>query len=228
MISDSALIRRIKTSFGFLQGDNPTFEKQFFQQVNLVHLQPGSPICHEGMSCRHLALVLTRNARVYKLGETGREITLYRIGPGQSCILTASCILSAKPFPAIAVTEDVLSAVLIPTQQVREWIQQFPPWQNYLFELVSERLTEVIAIVEEIAFKRMDRRICAWLLDKAEVTNGAMLKLTHQALASELGTSREVVSRILKDLDQRQLITIGRGSLSLRRIEALRSIAERT
>jgi CRP/FNR family transcriptional regulator len=226
MISDPAQIRRITDHFSFFSKDDGTFTRTFFQYVNLAHLKKDSPICHEGMNCSHLALVLSGSARVYKLGESGREITLYRVTSGQSCILTASCILNGTPFPAFAVAEEEMTGIIIPNREVNLWMNQYPVWRNYLFGLVGERLSEVISIVEEIAFKRVDRRIIALLLNRAEATNGALIKATHQEIASELGTSREVVSRILKDFHQRQLISLSRGNIELLKIPELRAVSD--
>lgn len=225
MITDPQQIDRIIDCFGFLRRKDPTFKRHFFQAASVVHLDKPQSICHEGMSCTHLALVISGTARIYKLGENGREITLYRIGRGESCILTASCIISNTPFPAIAVCEEALEAVLIPTAEAQNWMSRFPAWQEYLFGLVSERLAEVIAVVEEIAFRRVDHRLAAYLLKRAESNGNRAIKVTHQEIASDLGTSREVISRILKDFESRQMINANRGSIDLLDTRALRSFA---
>lgn len=226
MITDAAKIKRITEGFDFLQQGDSRFNALFFHNSNLVRLNQGAAICQEGMQCSHLALVLSGYARVFKLGETGREITLYRIARGQSCILTASCIISSSPFPAFAVCEADLEAVVIPTADVQRWLNDSALWRSYLFGLISDRLSEVIAIVEEVAFKRVDRRIAGFLLTRAETTNGSLVKATHQEIASDLGTSREVVSRILKDLEGQACISISRGAIQVMDIQSLRKMAE--
>ena len=113
MITDTAQIHRITGRFPFLQPGDSAFNRRFFHSVTLAQLDQGVSICHEGMQCSALSLVLAGSARVFKLSESGREITLYRIGPGGSCILTASCIVNAQPFPALAVSETRLEAVVI-------------------------------------------------------------------------------------------------------------------
>ena len=153
-------------------------------------------------------------ARVFKLGESGREITLYRIGKGESCILTASCIVSGTPFPAFAVCEEKIEALVINPLKVQQWTDEFSVWRNYLFGLVSSRLGDVISIVEEIAFRRVDCRLADYLL-QAGGDNSDRINITHQAIASDLGTSREVVSRILKDFEHQGLIAVARGQLQI-------------
>jgi CRP/FNR family transcriptional regulator len=103
-------------------------------------LESGHNICHEGDRCSHLALITAGSARVYKLAESGREITLYRVEPGECCILTASCMLSGRTFPANATTDSELDAVLIPQSQVLRWMKNHETWQHYLWGLLAERL----------------------------------------------------------------------------------------
>lgn len=215
MITDTNTIARIIESFNFLQSADSGFVQRFFDRVSKVELPPSQPICQQGSQCSHLALVISGTARVYKISETGREITLYRIGPGESCILTASCIINGDLFPAYAISEEPIEALLINTTDVIRWADNTPAWRNYLFSLISSRLSEVIGVIEEIAFRRVDRRLAAYLIQHSEQSNGR-IKITHQMIASDLGTSREVVSRILKDLELQQMISIARGVILIR------------
>ena len=187
-------------------------------------LEAGAMVCREGDQCGALALLISGAARVFKLAESGREITLYRIEPGECCILTASCILSARRFPAHAVVERELDAVLVPAAQVRHWMAESATWRNFLWNLLAERLAEVIGLVEEVAFRRMDRRLAAHLAN--QVSADATLHATHQQIAAELGTSREVVSRILKDFEQRGWLQLARGSILLNDRPALLRLSE--
>ena len=215
MITDTSNINQITQQFQFLQQAESGFKQLFFDRASKIELPADQPICHQGTQCSHLALVISGSARVYKLSESGREITLYRIGPGESCILTASCIMNGEPFPANAVSEEPIEAVLISTADVIRWTDETPAWRNYLFNLISSRLSEVIGVVEEIAFRRVDRRLAGYLVQLGKL-NGSRIESTHQTIASDLGTSREVVSRILKDLEQQQMISTARGVINIR------------
>ncbi|EGV51788.1 Crp/Fnr family transcriptional regulator [Candidatus Endoriftia persephone str. Guaymas] len=226
MISDPQTIAQIRQRFPFLPEPEDELMRHFLAHSNLVRLDPQQPICQEGMQCSHLALVLSGTARVFKLGENGREITLYRVGPGESCILTASCIISQRPFPAFAVCEEALEAVVIPAAEIQQWMERYPPWRAYLFGLVSERLGDVISIIEAIAFQRVDRRIASLLLKRATSGNSRQIHLTHQEIASDLGTSREVVSRILKEFESRGMIHASRGHIDLSDLKALEEKAQ--
>ncbi|MES9943570.1 MAG: Crp/Fnr family transcriptional regulator [gamma proteobacterium symbiont of Ctena orbiculata] len=222
MITDPTTIAELTKQFHFLRCAEADFVQQFFNATKIIHLAADQPICQQGMQCSHLALVIEGSARVYKIGENGREITLYRIGPGESCILTASCIMSQKPFPAFAVSEQPIQALMVSTADVVRWSNHEPAWRDYLFRLISDRLSDVISVVEEVAFRRVDRRLAGYLLQHT-TDDSDRIQVTHQSIASDLGTSREVVSRILKDFEQQGFISITRGAITLEDRHALNS-----
>ena len=211
---DETTKQKIFAAFPFLAQSSAEMQAQFWASAMMVHLSEGQFICLEGNQCTHLALVLSGRARVYKLGESGREITLYRIEPSESCILTASCILSNITFPAFAVAESDIEAVLIPSALLQQWMGQYEAWRNYVFQLLSERLGAIIAVIEEVAFRRVDSRLAEYLLHLQETT-GNLIEKTHQEIAVDLGTSREVVSRILKDFEREGALTLARGHLTI-------------
>ena len=201
MIESSQRQKQIIECFPLLKSTTPEFQKNFFNATTAVHPQQGQPIAMEGDECAQLALVLNGKVRVYKMAATGREITLYHIDSGDSCVLTASCIMSDTPFPAIAEAQTDLDAIIIPAHQARQWMTESQPWCTFVFGLVSKRLAEVIAVLEDVAFQRMDTRIANYLSNLA--SNNTTLKITHHEIAANLGSSREVVSRILKDFETR-------------------------
>ncbi len=214
VISETATIDQILSTFTFLGQSDEATKNHFLRSASVARLEEGQFICHQGAECAHLALVLSGTARVYKLGENGREITLYRIGRGESCILTASCILSQLPFPALAVCEEPLEAVVIPAGLIRQWLAESTLWRDYVFGLVAHRMADIISLVEEVVFRRMDQRIADYLIQHGSGGN-PRIEITHQLMASDLGTSREVVSRILKDFESKGLIRVARGSVEI-------------
>lgn len=210
----------IEQSFPFLLGPkSQEVKKEFLAHVMVKQFPAGLFVCREGDVCPQLAVVLSGSVRVYKVGESGREITLYRIEKGESCILTASCILSQTQFPALAVVEKDVRVALIPASILRAWVNKYDPWRVYFFNLMSSRLADVIATVEEIAFRRVDVRIAELLAGLAK--ERVPLAMTHQEIADELGTAREVVSRILKDFERAGFISLSRGTIVLEDKQAL-------
>lgn len=187
---------------------------EFFKAGIFQKLPKDKIISVEGDACNYFSFLLKGVIKVFKVSATGREITLYRIDEGGSCILTASCILSNTSFPALAITEEDTEVLSIPANLFKEYITKYPIWQEYLFNLISERLADVIAIVEEIAFKQVDVRVAEKLNQFADKKINP-IEITHQQLASEIGTSREVVSRILKDFETKGICEISRGSINI-------------
>jgi CRP/FNR family transcriptional regulator len=159
--------------------------------------------------------MLTGELAVTKAGESGREITLYRIGAGESCILSTLGILNRGRFPATAEVTEEGEVVLVPAATVRELIDRTHPWREFVFRMYHERLTTLITLVEEVVFQKLDVRLAGLLLRHTSTEHPA-LEWTHQKIAVELGSSREVISRVLKDWQRRELIDLARGSVRVR------------
>ncbi|NOY72703.1 MAG: Crp/Fnr family transcriptional regulator [Gammaproteobacteria bacterium] len=221
MIENLKQQQHLSEYFPFLNHPSSEFGKPFFRSASLIHIPAGHTIASEGTECNQLALLVSGQVRVYKLADSGREITLYRISKGDSCVLTASCIMSNTPFPAIATAETDVDAVLVPSRQVHEWMSESKPWNTFIFGLIAKRLTEVIAVLEGVAFHRMDERIAAYLI--AIASQGQTLNITHHEIASDLGTSREVVSRILKEFEGKGLIKGARSKLTVVNLAGLQN-----
>ncbi|MGQ9660538.1 MAG: Crp/Fnr family transcriptional regulator [Thermochromatium sp.] len=215
MISDPDQCRRLLETLAFLRAASAEFQREFFDQVMRVRLPAGQAVCQAGAQCAHLPLVLNGMARVYQLGENGREITLYRVHSGESCVLTASCLLSARPFPAFAVCETEVEAVVVQPASVRRWLGNCEPWREYLFGLIAGRLVEVFGVLDAVLFQRLDQRLIDYLLRQAEGMDSSEIQTTHQILAAELGSSREVISRVLKGLEEQGLLRARRGWIEL-------------
>lgn len=213
MIS-AVLQAEFEAAFPFIRQASPEFITMFYAEAQYVELPAGVSICDEGQHCSHLAMVLGGVGRVYKLSSSGREVTLYRIYAGESCVLTASCIMNQDSFPAMAVTETAVRGFIISPAKVRQWFCEDRKWQQFIFGLLSHRLSNIISVVEEVAFKRIDVRLAEQLSRKLEKGESFIHK-THADLAADVGSSREVVSRILRDMAQRGLIVSGRGTIEI-------------
>lgn len=175
----------------------------------------------EGDEVDGIALMMSGVVRVYKLGETGREITLYRFGEGESCVITANAILNQQDFPAIAQVEQEAEAVMIPADVFSQWVKRYDPWRDFVFSLVSDRLASVMEIVDQVAFHRMDRRVASFLLKRSKLQNPIVI--THQEIANEIGSSREVISRLLEDFATRGLVRLSRGEIHILDSEGLKT-----
>jgi len=197
---------------GFRQAPGDLTEKLVVSS-RLQSFPAGQTLYLEGDRCSHIAFVLSGEIRVFKPGETGREITLYFIEPGETCILNASCIMGDMPYPANAVSNSAGEMLLLPGAAFRELIDAYDLMRTFVFSILSRRLATVMALIEEVAFGKMDQRLLDYLTKNAR--NG-MLKITHQGIANDLGTSREVVSRILKDFERQNILELSRNLIRIR------------
>jgi CRP/FNR family transcriptional regulator, anaerobic regulatory protein len=204
---------RIAQVLPFLQHSDPKLSREFMQSAFFTRIPAGRDVFVEGDRIDAIALLISGVVRVYKIGETGREITLYRFGLGESCILTANAILSQQSFPAIATVEQDAEAVMIPADTFRDWVRRYDVWRGFVFDLLSQRLSSVMAIVDEVAFRRMDTRVAVLLLERSRFQNP--IRITHQEIAAELGSSREVISRLLEDFTSQGLIRLARGTIEI-------------
>jgi CRP/FNR family transcriptional regulator, anaerobic regulatory protein len=210
---DQGQFDRIARVLPVLQRADAQLKREFQQASFYARIPAGRDVFIEGDRADAIALLISGVVRVYKIGETGREITLYRFGRGESCILTANAILSQGLFPAIATVEQEAEAVMVPAEAFRDWVRRSDPWRDFVFDLFSQRLATVMAIVDEVAFRRLDTRIAAFLLERSREEN--LIHITHQEIAAELGSSREVISRILEDFASLGLIRSTRGLIEV-------------
>ena len=206
-------LRRIMLALPWLERAERGLLQELQEKAFFARIPEGRDVFVEGDQVDAIALLLSGIVRVYKIGETGREITLYRFGNGESCILTANAILSQKSFPAVATVEKEAEAVMIPAGAFREWVRRYDAWREFVFELLSERLSAVMAIVDEVAFRRMDARLADLLVERSRSSD--QIQITHQEIAAELGSSREVISRILEDFSSEGILEVGRGSIKI-------------
>ena len=218
---DEEQLRKVTLSLRLLDEADSRLVQEFQRAAFFSRIPVGHDVFLEGDQVDSIALLVSGVVRVYKIGETGRQLTLYRFGDGESCILTANAILSRKTFPAVATVEQEAEAAMIPADTFRSWIRRYDLWRDFMFDLLSERLSSVMEIVEEVAFRRMDVRVASLLLQRSHVENP--VRMTHQEIAAELGSSREVISRLIEDLSERRLIQAGRGQIEVLDEHALQS-----
>lgn len=166
----------------------------------------------EGDQCNGVAFVLNGSIQVSKVGSNGRKVILYRLGKGDSCILTIASVLGNIFFPATAVVEKDAEVIIIPVESFKELMVTNVGLQQYIYKLISTRLIEVISLIDELIFRRIDDRLIEFLLKQAH-SDGDIIEMTHEELSTQLGTAREVISRILKGLEREGSIQLSRGKV---------------
>lgn len=194
------------------------------QRAISAKLKKGAVIFGPGNAAENLLLLVSGTVRVQQLSEAGREIVLYRVHGGESCVLTTACLLAFEDYSAEGIAETDVETILIPRDTFDELMSVSKEFRAFVFEAYSKRITDLFMVIEEIAFKRMDIRVAQKLLELQDAQN--TLHLTHQKLAVELGTAREVISRQLKEFERRGWLSLSRGAIELRDGAAIKRLAE--
>jgi len=189
---------------------SPEARSRLAADITPLHVPAGAVLFDAGYPCQAFPMLLDGVIRVAKTGKNGRELLLYRVGPGESCILTSSCLLGNAIYPARGVAESALTGLTISKAAFNHWVAHFAPFRHYIFELFAARLGNLMEIVEEVAFRKRDQRLAALL-----ATRGDMIHATHQNLADELGSAREIVSRLLKGFQDNGWVRLGRRQIDV-------------
>ena len=181
-----------------------------------VQVPAGTVIFQPGDAMETFLIVGAGLLRVYQSSDDGREITLYYVGGGECCTLNILCLLTGRPSPATAFAEDDITALAFDRDQFLDWFSRFPSMRDLVLNQMADRVHCMLALVEEVAFQRLDRRLAAYLLAAAEQGGSPDLALTHEVIAKDLGSVREVVSRLLKNFESNGFVALGRARIEIR------------
>jgi len=186
--------------------------------LRLLTLPAGSVLFDVGAACSGFPLLLAGEVRVQTIGANGRMLHLYQVNPGESCVITHSCLLGRRDYNAHGSARTVVELCQLPASLFDALVATHPPFREFVFALFGERFVELMTIVDEIAFKRLDQRLARLLLER-----GPHIKTTHQALADDLGSVREIVTRLLRQFADEGLVELARESITLRDGAGLRA-----
>lgn len=191
-------------------------QKEMLQQtVEKKHFKVGESMRGDSENCAGLFVIRCGQVRAYIVSESGREITLYRLFERDVCIFTASCILKSITFDVFIEVEKETEAYLIPTPLFRKLANETIAVQVFTNELMASRFSDVMWILEQALFSSMDKRLANFLLDQENIEGKDTLKLTHEKIANDLGTAREVVSRMLKYFQNEGMVSVNRGTIKI-------------
>ena len=196
---------------------------KLFDVSSIITLPENNTVFHQGDACSNYLIILDGKVKVFTRAENGREILLYRLFTGDTCVLTTSCLLGHRNYPAEGKTETSVIALAIPVSRFNDALQSSTTFREMVFSAFSTHLSDLITLVEEVAFGKVDVRLARHLLSQHDDNN--TLVSTHQNIATELGSAREVISRQLKELESKGVILIKRGHIKIVDIAALQSIA---
>lgn len=176
---------------------------------------PGETIVSENASVHSIPIVTKGSIKVLQSDDTYKEMVLYYLRPGETCIMSFLAGLYHDTSKVKAVAEEKSEVVFIPVEKIRELIREYPEWLNYIFQIYHKRFEELLEVVDAVAFKNMDERLLSFLKKRSEVIGSRTLTMTHEQLAQELGTAREVISRLLKKMEAEGLVELGRNKIIL-------------
>ena len=189
-------------------------------EAQLLHAPAGSVLFDAKQPCRGFPLLLEGSVRVSKTSPNGREIQLYRVEPGQGCILSGGCLLGKTDYSASAIAEQDVVLISVPPALFHELMLQFEPFRRFVFGMYGERLADVMELVEEVAFRRLDARLAQLLVHR-----GPAVHATHQKLADDLGSVREIVSRLLRSFEDRGWVKLERERVTVLDPKSLAALA---
>ena len=210
--------------YPFFNKLNDTERDYFTRGTRLREFSAGDLIHQPDIKCEGIIYMLSGTLRVYMLSDDGREITLFRQGPGEHCVLSASCVIDAISFEVFIESETDTTMYITDAPVVRKVSNSNPYLNIFTQELALEDFSEIMWTLQQVLFFSVDRRIAGFLLKESESTGGNIVKATHEQIASSIGSAREVVSRMLKRFEEDGYIKLSRGSVEILDRESLEDI----
>lgn len=194
---------------------SPGLREKLFKLSTLKTLKKGDVLISENSYIRSIPIVISGSLQVLRSDEEGKEILMYYIKGGESCIMSFLGGLHNEKSKLKAVAEETTEVLFLPIERVRELIREYPQWLEYIFKLYHKRFEELLELVNAIAFKKVDERLLDLLHKKYTLTGNKVIEVTHEQLANELATARVVISRLLKQLEDKGLVELGRNKINL-------------
>lgn len=202
-----------------LQSFKNIFEPKLINEI-IEHgiiqtFEEGQLIMDYGKYIHMMPIVLKGTVKVYRLDEDGNEILLYYLTNNESCSMAYSCCVEAKKSEVKAIADDHVELIAIPHSKLDEWLCIYPGWKNYIMRSFNERFLELLKSIESIAFHKLDHRLVNYLKEKQRLSGSSVIKVSHYLIADELATSRVVISRLLKQLENEKNIILYRNEIKL-------------
>lgn len=195
---------------------DPKLLQAILNQSQEMNFPAGKILIEAGQFIKAVPLVIEGSVKILRTDEEGKELFLYYLDPGDTCALSLTCCTASKPSEIKAVVEEDATLLFIPIQIHEQWSDEYRQWKDFVAGTYQARFQELLVALDAVAFKRMDERLMRYLVTKMKQAKANELRTTHQEIAQELGTSREVVSRLLKQVEKKKWIELGRNVIYLR------------
>ena len=195
----------------------PSFLEELESKSKVMSIKAGDKIIDYGKTIRVIPIILKGLVKVTRMDDEGRELLLYYLGPTESCAMPFSCCMMIKTSEVRAVAEEDTELLAIPVMLLDEWMVKYSTWKSFIMKTVMGKFNELLKTIDMIAFQKLDERLVAYLKEKSEKTGSSLINLSHQQIADELATSRVVISRLLKKLENDNRLLLYRNQIKLLR-----------
>ncbi len=189
------------------------------QHGRLLNLPAGTVMLEPGSYVKSIPLLVKGSIKVLRQGNDANEILLYYVSPMETCAMSLTCCVSNQKSNVKAITEEDTLLISLPVSKSDEWMAAFPSWKQFIMQTYRNRFEELLKAIDGIAFHKVDERLLHYLIEKSNLLKTSEINISHQQIAEELNSSREVISRLLKQLEQRGLVSVGRNRITLHKSE---------
>lgn len=205
------IVEQFKTLF------EPALVKALDKHSTLVNIKAGETILDIGQTVRTMPIILAGTVKVSRIDDDGKELLLYYVNPNESCAMTFTCCMQQYPSEIKAVAEEDVTMLTIPIQYMDEWLVKYPTWKSFVMKTIRNRFNEMLNVIDQIAFQKLDERLVNYLKEKSKVTGSTLINLSHEQIAAEMATTRVVISRLLKALENDKKVLLYRNQIKLLR-----------
>ncbi len=185
------------------------------QKAERKIVKAGAPVLGVGQIVRAMPIVLSGFVSIFRTDEEGREILMYYINPDESCAMTFTCCMEHFPSEIKAVAEEDTELLLVPVQLMDQWLVKYPTWKSFVMKTIRDRFNDLLKTIDQVVFQKLDERLVSYLKEKSKATDSTLINLSHEQIATELATSRVVISRLLKRLENDKKVLLYRNQIKL-------------
>ncbi len=193
----------------------PGLLKELKNKSTFLTAKAGDIILNYGETVRQIPIIVKGSVKVSRTDDDGRELLLYYVNPKESCAMTFTCCMQQHPSEIKAVAEEDVEMLAVPIAVMDQWLVKYPSWKSFVMRTIHHRFNELLRAIDQIAFQKLDERLISYLKEKSKTTQSSLINLSHQQIADELATSRVVVSRLLKNLENDKKLLLYRNQIKL-------------
>lgn len=201
----------------FKEQFEPGLIQELEEKGKVMHAKSGDVVLDFGQLIRSIPILISGSVKISRIDEEGKELFLYYVNPKEGCAMTFTCCMEQHPSEIRAVVEEDIEFWVVPVELMDRWMMTFPSWKTFVMKTIRTRFQEMLKAIDQLAFQKLDERLVAYLKEKSVHTGSALINLSHEQIANDLATSRVVVSRLLKRLEQERKLLLYRNQIKLLR-----------